>query len=344
MSIEGVRVFRSLAVAKPSTPSPQRLCGVRTTLIAATLAIFGCAAALAQVKEYSRIVVFGDSLSDTGNVAHLAYEQYGVYAPGFYPLLGLDYTMGRFTDGADTVPAAQNYVGVWIEQLAAQMPSRPEVKDSLDGGTNYAYGFATTGSGSSPLCLDGLCVPVENIGQQITDYLSTRPKIDNHTLVVIWGGADDLLNATSVNDVVDAAVRETFNIQRLIQAGATQILVPNLPPLGLTPRFNGSPSEQVTASAASALFNSYLALGVSLLRDLYAQKHVRIYQLDVFKLMGSIVASPTSYSLSDVKDAAQGNYLVNPDTYLFWDDLHPTTRGHNILAGAAESVLSHSAR
>lgn len=343
MSIEGVRIFRSLALAKASTCSSQRLTGVRATLIAATLAIFGCAAALAQVKDYSRIVVFGDSLSDTGNVAYLAHEQYGVYAPGFYPTLGLDYTKGRFTDGAETIPAAQNYEGVWIEQLAAQMPSRPEIKDSLDGGTNYAYGFATTGNGTSPLCFESLCVPVENIGQQITDYLSTHPKIDNHTLVVIWGGADDLLSATSVNDIVDAAVRETFNIQRLIQAGATQILVPNLPPLGLTPRFNGSPSEQVTASAASALFNSYLALGVSLLRDLYARRHVTIYRLDVFKLMLNVVASPSSYLLTNVTVAAQF-MPVDPDTYLFWDDLHPTTRGHNILADAAESVLSPSAR
>ena len=29
------------------------------------------------------------------------------------------YTAGRFTDGTDTVPAAHNYNGVWVEQLAA---------------------------------------------------------------------------------------------------------------------------------------------------------------------------------------------------------------------------------
>ncbi len=31
---------------------------------------------------------------------------------------------------------------------------------------------------------------------------------------------------------------------------------------------------------------------------------------------------------------------VDPDTYLFWDDLHPTTHGHNILATAADKLLT----
>ena len=339
MRFERLLFIRPLCPARTTTHKPQLVTAMpaaRVWLCASMLAIFGCAAAFAQVKDYTTIVVFGDSLSDTGNVTHLAFENYKVYAPG----PALDYTLGRFTDGGDTIPAARNYMGVWIEQLAAQLPSRPEIKNSLDGGTDYAFGFATTGSGTSPLCLDGLCVPVENIGQQITDYLSNHPTIDNHTLFVIWGGSEDVLQATSPADIGNAAIQEILNIQRLIQAGATQILVPNLPPLGLTPRLNGSLSTRATGTAASALFNTYLALGVSLLRDLYARRHVAIYQLDAFRLLQRIVASPSSYSLFNVTDPAQGNYLVNPDTYLFWDDLHPTTRGHNILADAAASVLS----
>jgi phospholipase/lecithinase/hemolysin len=340
MGMEWLRFLRPLSAAKTGARGMQRLMrrpGRRAWQCAAMLAVFGYAAALAQVKDYQTIVVFGDSLSDTGNVSHLAYEQYGIYAPG----PAVDYTLGRFTDGADTIPAAQNYEGVWIEQLAAMMPSRPEVKDSLDGGTNYAYGFATTGSGSSPLCVDGLCVQVENVGQQITDYLATHPKIDIHTLFVIWGGSNDLLNATSVDDVLNSALQEVLNIQRLMQAGATQILAPNVPPLGLAPRFNGTPSTEVTATAAAALFNTYLAAGTALLKDLYARRHVTVYELDVYRLTRGIVASPSSYALTNVTEPAQ-LMPVDPDTYLFWDDLHPTTRGHNIIADAAASLLSHS--
>jgi phospholipase/lecithinase/hemolysin len=31
---------------------------------------------------------------------------------------------------------------------------------------------------------------------------------------------------------------------------------------------------------------------------------------------------------------------MDPDTYLFWDDLHPTTKGHEILAQTAARILT----
>src|ERR1700740_288387 len=107
-----------------------------STLLAVVIFVF--TAVLAHAQDYTSIVIFGDSLSDTGNVAHLTYDKYGVRIPGPYA----DYTAGRFTEGDDTIPAAQKYFGFGIEQYAAILPSKPIILDSLDGGTNYAYGFA----------------------------------------------------------------------------------------------------------------------------------------------------------------------------------------------------------
>jgi phospholipase/lecithinase/hemolysin len=291
--------------------------------------------------DYTTIVVFGDSLSDTGNVADLTEAKYGVRIPGPFA----DYTDGRFTDGADTLPPAENYFGVWIEQLAATFPSRPAVKASLDGGTNYAYGFAFTGRGTSVFSFgsdDSLSVTVNNVGQQITDYLATHPKINDKTLFVVWGGANDLLNATSDDDVIDAGINQTLNIQRLIDAGATQFIVPNLPPLGLVPRLNGSPTTSVPATAAAKLYNEVLGGGIALLRDFNFGRRLNLSQLDVFSLFNEIVAAPSNYSLVNVTASSQG-VAVDPDTYLFWDDLHPTTRGHNILAVTAAQLISRNA-
>jgi phospholipase/lecithinase/hemolysin len=309
----------------------------RLLTMLAVLAITATAA-LAQVRDYTRIVVFGDSLSDSGNVAHLTAAKYGIPVPS---PIGGNYTLGRFTDGYDTFPAAQNYFGVWIEQLSASIPSHPAVTNSLDGGTDYAYGFALTGAGTSTLQLAGgqISVDVENMGRQITDYLSTHPKINNKTLFVVWGGANDVLNATSPTQIINAAIQETLDIQRLIAAGATQILVLNLPPLGLTPRLNGSMATSQTANAASALFNSWLGTGVAVLNDFYRWRRVSIYHVNVFSLFTRIVANPTVSSLDNVTTPAQNNVAIDPDTYLFWDDLHPTTRGHNLVADAALKAL-----
>jgi phospholipase/lecithinase/hemolysin len=313
-------------------------------LFSALLFTFSPGAAQAQnsidAPEYASIVVFGDSLSDTGNVAHLTEAKYGVRIPG----PAADYANGRFTDGADTLPAAEKYFGVWIQQLAKKMPLKPEIRNSLDGGTDYAYGFATTGAGTGVFTFgpsDSLSVKVNNIGKQITDYLATHPKINDKTLFVVWGGAIDVLYATSSEDVIDAGINQTLNIQRLIEAGATQFIVPNLPPLGLVPRLNGSPTTSVPATEASILYNSVLADGLAALRDFNPRKHLQLSQLDVFALFNQIVASPSKYSLANVTASSQG-IAVDPDTYLFWDDLHPTTRGHNILAITAAGVLEHA--
>jgi phospholipase/lecithinase/hemolysin len=304
-------------------------------------AVAGYAQNAAQALNYTSIVVFGDSLSDTGNVANLTQAKYGFRVPG----VAADYTDGRFTDGADTLPPAEKYFGVWIEQFAASLPAKPVIKDSLDGGTDYAYGFATTGKGTGLFTFgpsDVYSVNVNNIGQQIIDYLATHPKITSKTLFVVWGGANDLLQATSQDDIIDAGINQSLNIQRLVDAGATQFIVPNLPPLGSIPRLNGSAATSVPATEAAALYNEVLALGVGLIRDFNFRRHLQIAELDTFSLFNQIIAAPATYSFANVTASSQGE-PVDPDTYLFWDDLHPTTHGHNILATTAARLLTHAA-
>src|ERR1700679_4168831 len=200
----------------------------------AAVFVFVLVTAVASAQKYTSIVVFGDSLSDVGNDADLTQAKYGFRLPG----PAFDYTDGRFTDGMDTVPAAHNYFGVWIEQLAATFPAKPPIKPSLEGGKDYAYGFAFTGAGTTDFTFgpgDELSITINNIGLQVTDYLATHPKIDDKTLFVVSGGANDVINATSPKVIIDAAVDEAGNVQRLVEAGATQIIVPNLPQLGAIP-------------------------------------------------------------------------------------------------------------
>ena len=290
-------------------------------------------------QSYTSIVVFGDSLSDTGNVARLTQNQFLTRIPG--PIA--DYTDGRFTDGTDTLPSAKTYNGVWIEQLAALFAAKPTIKNSLDGGTNYAYGYGTTANGTSTLSFAPsapISIQVNNLGQQITDYLATSPALSSGTLYVVWGGANDLINATSAADIAAAAARDVGLVQRLITAGATDILIPNLPPLGLVPRFNGSAAVSAQVNQSVLGFNQALAAGLGTLAAANPGKTLRLYTLDTFSLFNSIVGPPLTGGIVNATASSQGNVAANPDTYLFWDDLHPTTTGHHLIALAAARLLA----
>jgi outer membrane lipase/esterase len=296
--------------------------------------------ASASSPAYTSIVVFGDSLSDTGNDALLSSSLYGVSAQVPGPATG--YTNGRFTDGTDTVPATRNYNGVWVEQLAAKLTAHPVVMNSLAGGTNYAYGFATTDVGTSVFAYgpyDALQFSVNNMGLQMSTYMGTHPTINSSVLFVVWGGANDLINATSSSDIVNAAARDVALVQQLISAGATDIVVPNLPPLGLVPRFNGSPTTSVPATGAAQGFDQALAAGLAGLAAANPGKTLHIFSLDVYTLFNTIVGPPVMSGFANVTASSQGNSAINPDTYLFWDDLHPTTFGHSLIANAAYTLI-----
>ncbi len=291
------------------------------------------------------VVVFGDSLSDTGNIANLTQSQYKIRYPADNPTLGFDYTDGRFTDGTDTQPAASTaYKGVWIEQLAAVYGLT--LKDSLDGGTEYAYGDATTGSGTTTETRTYLGVPLsitlQNMGQQVTTYLATNPTPNAGTLYVLWGGSNDLLHAASAGqDPVAAAQTAVANelalVQQLIAKGATTFLIPNVPPLGAFAAAQG-PAAVTALNQASAVFAQGLATGITQLQQAAMGTTLKIYPADVFTSFGQIAASPMMYGFGDITTAAD-TVTGSPDTYLIWDGLHPTTTGHHWAAAAAAASL-----
>ena len=291
----------------------------------------------AHAQAYTSIVVFGDSLSDTGNDAALSLAKYGVPLPSPYavPILGptSDYTYGRFTDGPDSTPATTKYQGVWVEQLAAMLPEKPSVTNSLAGGKDYAYGDALAANGYTVASFGPYSITLDNVGLQISNYLATHPKIDSKTLFVVWAGANDVIDATSIEDVPQAAINQVIDVQRLVDAGASQIIVPNLPALGKTPQLLGT-SAAATANKATVLFNDTLSASLDVLEIANFFRRRTIFRLDVYSLFSQVIASPAAFGLSDVTTPAQ-EQPVDPNTYLFWDTLHPTTKGHNILANAA---------
>ena len=317
-----------------SLPLPRYL---RSLLPAVCLLLLQCLALTALAQNYTAVVVFGDSLSDTGNIAHLTQNSVGIRYPARNAVFGFNYTDGRFTDGLDTSPAASAYLGVWVEQLAAFLPNKPLVKNSLDGGTNYAYGDATTMNGTTTVTESGVSITLNNIGQQVTDYLATNPTPNPQMLYVLWGGSNDVYADSSAACVAAAVAREGALVQRLIAAGATNFLVPNLPPLGGVPDHASNPA----LNAAALSFDMQLAATLNgIVTSSAAQgKTITILQPDIFTRFAAASANPAALGLANVSVAAQG-ISGNPDTYLIWDGLHPTTTGHHYVAATAAQLIT----
>ena len=268
--------------------------------------------------SYSQVIFFGDSLSDTGNLYASTSNTFPVSPP---------YYNGQFSNGP-----------VWTQDFASALGL--SAVPSLVGGTNYAWAGATVVDYGRPM-------PV--LPLQLADYLTKQGGVaDPGALYVILGGGNDIndasLNpATAAANLQLAAQQVDAMVDSLYAAGARNILVGNLPDVGLTPLAkSGGPQAVVAAHALSMLFNGTLdaLLTASAAQDV----GLDLDRLDLFGLLNNVVADPAAYGFDNVTDACNSgaprgypgtSICSNPDSYLFWDTFHPSAWAHSLIAQTA---------
>ncbi len=232
---------------------------------------------------------------------------------------------------------------VWVEYLAPQL--------GISSVNNFAYGGATTGTfntltfptplGSLPLAQ---MYNLPGLQTQVSTFVQTTPVADPDALYVVWAGANDYLGApdpnplTSVNNLATA-------IQSLAGVGARNFLIPNLPDLGNLPGTSSEPAAGAL-SLLSSTHNSLLASTLSVLGQTYGSS-VNLIPLDINSLVSAAIAKPAAFGLTNGTDSCLSisppSLCSNPDEYLFWDDLHPTTAAHQRIASYAFTTLQASA-
>jgi 3-phytase len=251
----------------------------------------------------SEIVVFGDSLSDTGNV-FLATG--GVAA-------GAPYYQGRFSNGP-----------VWVEILAEEL-GMPAPEPSLLGGTNYAWGGAETGSGLSSF-------DTPNVGMQIDFFLGDRGQFAGDELIVVAAGSNDLLwQAPHGHGQIVANLCK--HITQLAAAGGTTFLVANSPAAGpKAAKFNSLLARELDRLEGQ--------LGVTIIQLDMATvwQAIQVFPGD-YGLTNVIDAACPGCGIGFPDPDAIDTLVPNPDEYFLWDLIHPTRVVHAITGDAAAALV-----
>jgi phospholipase/lecithinase/hemolysin len=252
-------------------------------------------------ENIPQIYVFGDSLSDVGNV----YQATNGKSPPSPP-----YFKGRYSNGP-----------VWVEYLASGL----KLTSNLNN--NFAYGGAKTG--------DSQDLP-PGVLTQIQRFKAKNPAANPNALYIIWAGANDYLGGAT--DTTVPINNLATSVKRLAEIGAKNIVVVNLPDLGKLPATRTTERAN-SLSSLTQIHNSGLAASLASLRQQIGA--INIKYVDVYALFKRVYNSPQQYGLKNVTQGClnQGNICDRPNEYLFWDGIHPSTAAHKLLVQLASSQL-----
>ncbi|GAA0767177.1 autotransporter domain-containing protein [Brevundimonas olei] len=290
---------------------------LRSAALAALTLAAASVAGAASAQTYDRLVVFGDSLSDNGNL----YLATGGSTPPTPP-----YGAGRFSNGP-----------VFTERLGFDAAN---FMGPVTGSINYAFGGARTDSQASP----------PGMRAQLGQYLQRGGTFGSNDLVSVLGGANNIFQGlpvagASANPTAaiapvaqSAAADINFIVNGIAQAGAGTVLVTNLPKLSITPQFRGTPAAPL-ADYAVTTFNGALLTGLT--ATAAAQQGTNIILMDLFKVGDVVAANPSAFGVSNVTQACfdGASLCSNPDDYFYFDGVHPTAKGHAVIAQLANDYL-----
>jgi len=264
----------------------------------------------AQSYPYSEIYVFGDSLSDTGRL----FEAIGMPPTPYFE--------GHSSNG-----------NLWVEHLANALDL------SYNPKTNFAWAGATTGTGNvwSKTAPD---VELSGLQQQVDSYIA-ETVVDPNALYVVWAGSNDFLgDMSNPQETITTAVTNLVTaVGKLRQHGVQHLLVINLPDLGKTPRGLASGNSAAMTELTIA-FNQALAENLQPFNVIQADMPASLEMA----MDSETHLDPNTFSLANFTDACfdreAQTVCDTPSHYFYWDDIHPSTAGHQVLALVVYSAVA----
>jgi phospholipase/lecithinase/hemolysin len=315
-----------------------------------------------------QIVSFGDSLSDVGTYSPVATANFGG---------------GRFTTNPGQV-WVQDVAQYYGDTLTPAMTGGFGVAPQTQAGLGYAQGGALVTNpiginhvSNDPANYQGaLTVPIT---QQVTNYLSAHGSFNAGQLVIVNGGGNDILYnfqlavagaitpAQASAAIGKAAIDLAGVIGKVVQSGATHVLVSNVPDIGTTPQgMMSSAANRALLTQASLGFNQALAAALT-----QTGLMSKVIYLDIVPVLANVTANfsqfgfavsntGTACNLQAMAAAAQKFGEPNPQafatslfcspetltvagadqTYMYADTVHPTTHLGALYAQAAQQAVA----
>jgi phospholipase/lecithinase/hemolysin len=325
------------------------------TVVGATfvLTTFSMLPASSANLNFPAIYSFGDSLSDTGN----AFAFSKPFTPGGVGFPPPPYFEGRFSNDP-----------VWIDYLADDLDLEPITYASLlsdpflssRDGIDFAFGGALTDDrnlGKPPFPFLGLEQQVD----AFADLLDGK-RADSKALYTLVAGSNDYISLfgsptpPSFADIIAQPFKTVNNlsnsITQLANLGARDIVIFNLPNLGDTPI---GASNQLTANVLTGVHNFLLADKISQLQRSLPKTNLVLF--DINSLFQDVLDYPDEFGFGNVTDNCTGFNFPNvdpttpqlanclaslqndPKAFLFWDNQHPISAAHKIIADSVLETL-----
>lgn len=313
----------------------------RHAVIAAGLLSLVAATTPVRATPYSAMYVFGDSLSDNGNLAEVYYRQNLPNPPSY---------QNSFTNGPVAAALLARQVGLtltpslWVTGFSDTFHlygTGPYVP-----GTNYAV----AGAQSAP---SGLGIDLTTQVAAFGAYTGVRA--DPNALYYIEIGGNDVrnaaLNGTGTAAVTAGVQTELTAIQTLAAEGAKNFFVVNVPNVGVIPEFaQDNPPLVAAATLYSQQYDQLLANGLASLAlpattnitafDLYGYNASQIANAAALGFSDTVDPCYTNTPLSAATSVQCGPNAANINQFYYWDSIHPTARVQALWAQGFEAALN----
>lgn len=291
------------------------------------------------MQQIGRIVVFGDSLLDNGNIMKTL------------DIPGKPYHNGRFSNGLVSTEV--------LAEILAKEQKTQEIKHK-----NYAIGGALT-HGANPSSL--LKFHSFSVSDQVARFENEEGRFANDDLVIVNGGANNFMFMV-YNEIPYINLMPKFRVARdlskivrkVIKMGAKNIILWNIPDVTRAPGY-----KEYLSNWVGKFFKSYLKTNVNLQNGLLRNRvaelqmlfpNVNLKLFDFFTLLNDCIDSPRKYGFENVTDACIDSYggadslgniqydidiLGDPEKYLCWDYCHPTAKANKVVANRMLELWKH---